>query len=315
MRPIDPVLVDLARAQSGVFSARQAHEVAVTSHELQAWVRTGSIRRVRQGGYVLAQVVEGVTPETRLALTTRAVLLTRRPRTWASHHAALALAGLPVFGVDVARVDLCADVARSFRRSGVVTHPVPDREPCVIVAGARSVSTETALVQTCATFGLASGLVPLDRALHDGLVTVEHLLERADRLGLSQRRRGLVERMVSAADPAAESPGESRTRLLLISAGEPCRSQVRICDAQGFVGRVDFLVGERVILEFDGLVKYAGLDGKQALAAEKSREKRLTAGGYEVERLVWADLAEPMRVLRKIRAARARLQARGLPSA
>ena len=73
-----------------------------------------------------------------------------------------------------------------------------------------------------------------------------------------------------------------------------------------FVGRVDFLVEGLVVVEFDGLVKYAGQEGRAALAAEKARESAIVDLGYEVVRLVWADLANPAEVARRIRAARTR---------
>jgi len=47
------------------------------------------------------------------------------------------------------------------------------------------------------------------------------------------------------------------------------------------------------VVEFDGAVKYAGADGRAALVAEKLREDRLRALGYEVVRIVWSDLARP----------------------
>lgn len=83
---------------------------------------------------------------------------------------------------------------------------------------------------------------------------------------------------------------------MLVDLGLHVRSQVDIHDAQGFVGRVDFLVGERVIVEFDGMVKYGGADGRRALQAEKAREDRLRAAGYVVVRLVWSDLDDAERV-------------------
>ncbi len=77
-----------------------------------------------------------------------------------------------------------------------------------------------------------------------------------------------------------------------------------ISDESGcFVGRVDFLVAGRVVVEFDGAVKYAGAEGRDGLIAEKRREDRLRALGYEVVRLTWDDLAHPERVLGAIRAA------------
>ena len=47
------------------------------------------------------------------------------------------------------------------------------------------------------------------------------------------------------------------------------------------------------MVEFDGLVKYEGREGRLALADEKVREDRLRAAGYAVVRLVWADLYRP----------------------
>jgi very-short-patch-repair endonuclease len=76
------------------------------------------------------------------------------------------------------------------------------------------------------------------------------------------------------------------------------------------IGRVDFLVGDRVVVEFDGMVKYGGADGREALAAEKRREDRLRTAGYEVVRLTWADLHQPEHVARAIRQAMARAAAR-----
>jgi very-short-patch-repair endonuclease len=100
------------------------------------------------------------------------------------------------------------------------------------------------------------------------------------------------------------------TRLLLAGLGLAVRSQVRLFDELGLMGRVDFLVGEKVVVEFDGLVKYEGAQGREALAAEKRREDRLRAAGYEVVRLTWADLDRPDRVARMVRVAVARANAR-----
>lgn len=71
------------------------------------------------------------------------------------------------------------------------------------------------------------------------------------------------------------------------------------------MGRADFLVGTRVLVEFDGRSKY-GMDGRRSedvLWAEKLREDRLRALGYIVVRLVWADLDRPQRVMARVLAA------------
>ena len=85
-----------------------------------------------------------------------------------------------------------------------------------------------------------------------------------------------------------------------------------MADDEGYVvGRVDLLVEGRVIVEFDGMVKYEGADGRAALAAEKRREDRLRALGFEVVRLTWADLDHPEVVDRLVRAALDRAAGRG----
>lgn len=103
-------------------------------------------------------------------------------------------------------------------------------------------------------------------------------------------------------DSAAESPGESRSRLLLLNLGYDPRSQVVVRDPAGnFIGRVDFLLrGTRVVVEFDGLSKYASAE---ELAAEKRRELRLRSAGYTVVRLLWSDLDRPARVRALVEAA------------
>jgi very-short-patch-repair endonuclease len=53
----------------------------------------------------------------------------------------------------------------------------------------------------------------------------------------------------------------------------------------------------RVVVEFDGAVKYQGADGRNALIREKRREDALRALGYRVVRLTWSELRRPERVL------------------
>jgi hypothetical protein len=144
--------------------------------------------------------------------------------------------------------------------------------------------------------GTESGVTAMDRALATGVVTAADLRAGLERLaswpGVGQARLA-----VALADGRAESVGETRTRLLLGAVGfADVVPQVRITDAEGHVvARVDFLLG-RVVVEFDGAVKYEGVDGRAALVAEKRREDRLRSMGYEVVRLVWADLNDPRRV-------------------
>lgn len=311
MQTLEPALVDLALAQCGAFSSRQALHLGVTAQDLSELVRVGAIERVRQGAYALPSALEAGTPEQSYAVRVRSVLLSRPPLTWASHHAALALEALPLVGVDLNRIDLSTKVSRTFRRSGVVTHPLPPDEPCVLVGGARSVSMALALVRTTTASGLKAGVVALDAALHRGAVTVEQLNAAVARDRLNDRAVRRVRTALGLVDERCESPGESLTRMVMHSLGIPLRSQVEIRDVRGFIGRVDFVVDTWIVVEFDGLQKYGSSDGRAALAREKVREDRLRSAGYEVIRITWGDLDAPDRIARWVREARGRVALRG----
>jgi very-short-patch-repair endonuclease len=77
----------------------------------------------------------------------------------------------------------------------------------------------------------------------------------------------------------------------------------------------DFRIdGTRVLLEFDGKVKFT--DPKRegdVLWREKQRQDALEDEGWTVVRVTWADLADPAALWRRIRAAIARSRARARP--
>ncbi|MDN4478586.1 DUF559 domain-containing protein [Demequina sp. SYSU T00039] len=85
-------------------------------------------------------------------------------------------------------------------------------------------------------------LVPVDSALRQGLITVDEAMHAGRRGAIPAR---WTQRM---ADPRAESPAETRARVAMLQARLDVRSQVSI---EG-VGRVDFVVRKRVIVETDG---------------------------------------------------------------
>jgi len=109
--------------------------------------------------------------------------------------------------------------------------------------------------------------------------------------------------MAALADPRIESAAESRALWVLHIMGIPRPTpQVSIRDEWGTpFARVDFLIEDAgVIIEIDGMAKYEDI---LDLRAEKVREDRLRSLGYEVVRLTWADLADPLEVRRTILAA------------
>lgn len=292
-------LATIAAAQSGVLGVDDAARVGVGTDELTTLVRRGALVRVRRGAYVLAPLYLAALPSERYVLRVKAVMRSR-PTDRASHQSALALLGIDRFGVrDVVSLE-SPDLSRSRVKAGLATHPWSSGS--MWRRGEfRSVSPAVACVQVAATEGFTAGVCAMDCALRQGLCDREDL-ERAAGAVPPLRRSGAL-RAVAATDGTAESVGETRTRIILTDAGFAVRSQVVIEDDRGFVGRVDFLVGDGVIVEFDGLRKYAGADGQWALAAEKAREERLSRLGYEVVRIVWSDLDTPARIIEQVRQA------------
>lgn len=297
---MDARLRRLAAQHGGVFTTADARRVEVDDPALRALIRSGDVVRVRRGAYVVGEVWAEAEHERALRLRTMAVLRSR-PGDVATHQAALALHGLPLHGVRLDVVDVQANVSRPRLSSGLRTQS--GDLPSVVVAGARAVRVEHAIVQVLLRAGLEAALEPLDAALG---ATSCSLADVQSGLALlaPERHRARGRSLVSLADPKCDSPGESRTRLLLHDLGLSWRSQVVICDEHDdSVARVDFLVAGCVVVEFNGVQQYAGADGRAALAAEKRREDRLRALGYVVVRLTWSDLAHPERAAAMLRRA------------
>ncbi|MGA8046864.1 MAG: DUF559 domain-containing protein [Dermatophilaceae bacterium] len=155
------------------------------------------------------------------------------------------------------------------------------------------------------TAGIVPGVVSADAALHANLLSHEALAAMIDRVK-QWPHSNKASAMLSFCDGRRESVGESRSAVTLAFAGIELVPQVVITDERGrFVARVDFVVkGTKVIIEFDGKVKYGGDDGT-ALFEEKRREDRLRSLGYTVVRIVWADLETPGAVVAKVQRAMA----------
>ena len=316
---MDDALGRLATAQGGVFTTAQAAAIGVSSHELHRLVGARRIERVRAGAYLvpakLAEDERRRASDEAYLRRVRAVVHGRLAtgKVWASHHAGLIVHGLPSHGADLQRVDLAVkEQAHTWIRSGVRTATLPADEHVMLVRGVPVCSVVTCLVQTAAASGLEAGVVAMDAALREELVTVDELRRRVVELGRFVGI-GSARAAVARCNGLAESVGESRARLLMEGLGVTPRSQVEIFGPRGeLLARVDFLLDQRVIVEFDGAVKYAGAEGRAAIVAEKAREDRLRAEGYEVVRLVWADLEDPERVAKLIRQARWRAECRAL---
>jgi hypothetical protein len=306
---MDPRLQALAGEQHGVFTAAEAGARGVDAIALRDAVRHGHVVRVRRGAYVSRDLLHAADRVGRYRLAAMAVARTR-PGEALSHHAALAVHGLPLWSADLSRIDFVGAARQVVRRRDVTVWP---RRGVVTltVLGVPVVSAARAVVGTALTMGAECAVVAGDAALRAGTVTMPELLDEVARVSPHEGRRRALDAVLRM-DAGAESVGESRTRMILQDLGLSHESQVVITDADGFVARVDFVV-EGVVLEFDGEVKYGRVrdrsdeqpdDPAEVLWLEKRREDRVRRLGYPFERVIWSELDRPGLLGARIRAAR-----------
>jgi predicted transcriptional regulator of viral defense system len=312
-----PRLAALAGAQHGLFTTAQALDCGFSSPEITRLARR-NWHRLRRGVYCERERYDRLDDIGRHRLAVHAVLLKVTCDVAVSHVSSAVLHGLPVHDADLSRVHLTRPDLRCGRdEAGVRFHvaTVLDEER-VIVDGAPALDLARTAVDVARMSTFRCGVVTADAALRRG-ATPEQLKAALARSAhwLGARTAG---RVVAFADGRAETPGESLARVAMVEDGLPVPDLQRtLRDADGFVGRVDFVFDDhRTVVEFDGLVKYKLLEGMSkeeasaVLVAEKRREDRIRPLGYEVVRLVWTDLHQPGRVGALVRAGFARALAR-----
>jgi very-short-patch-repair endonuclease len=160
-------------------------------------------------------------------------------------------------------------------------------------------SAEVTAVRLAATLPRTDAVVAVDQMIATGfvsLVTVRQLAARG--LGAGSARARTV---CDLADGLAESPQETRLRLLIRESGLPMPvAQFRVVDPRGFVARVDFAWPEqKVAVEYDGL--WHAEAGQ--FAKDRRRLNRLTAAGWRVVFVTAADLGDPVALRARISAA------------
>ncbi len=279
----------------------------VDRQALDRMVSHGELVRVRAGVYVDGVRFSSAEPVMRHVMAARAVAGLLGNGYAVSHLSGVAVQGLPVLRSDLGKVHLSLVERGKPRSDGQLQVHAPLSSRAVVdMAGTPVVTIAVAVVQAAASAGVRAGVVAADAAMRRG-VGRDDLVAALDISRVGRGRRRAV-RVVALADGRSESPGESWARLVMAEAGLPTPElQGLIRDEAGEVmARVDFLFRrERVVVEFDGAVKYGGAarSGQLALVAEKRREDAIRRLGYVVVRLTWADLANPARVGALVRAA------------
>ena len=310
---LSPGLCAVASTQRGVFTAAQAYSHGHTQKELQRLRQARSITSVRRGVYVDMLAWADADPVERLRLRTAGLALALTAPAVLSHQSGAAELGLPLLAPDHTFLHVTRENRSGTRLEAGVDHHVAelhDHEIVDLTGGVMRVASaaRTAVDVARETDRFECAVAVFDSALRHG-ATREELAAALDRARSWPGAR-LASGALPLADGRADNPGESWSRVVLIGLGLPPDDlQVRLVDAQGLIGYVDF-GWDDVIGEFDGKLKY-GVDEEtdprnagRIVFAEKLREDRIRRLGYGVARWGWAELHRPAIIGQRVHEAR-----------
>lgn len=162
--------------------------------------------------------------------------------------------------------------------------------------GVRTLVPEAATASIAAHLPLDDAVVAVDQMLASGKVDLGPVRALACRLtGRGCRRAREACRL---ADGLAESPQETRLRLLIARSALPAPvAQARVCSGTVFVARVDFGWPEqRLAVEYDG--QWHAEPGQ--FIKDRRRLNRLQAAGWRVLFVTAADLHRPADLIARI---------------
>ncbi len=172
--------------------------------------------------------------------------------------------------------------------------------------GLRVTTMERTLADLCVSTDLTEIVVLADAATHQRMTSVRNLSAAANR---ASGRPGVttLRRVVELVEPAAESPMESRLRMLLVRSGLPRPvTQKSLHDRWGrFLGRPDlYYPDEKLGLEYDGGIH------RSSLVDDNRRQNRLLAEGIRLLRFTAGDIYQrPESVVDQVRVTLARAAA------
>lgn len=229
-----------------------------SSHELTAAVRSGQVLRARQGHYACPELDVDEFRALRVGGRLTGLAGARRHGIWAPVSIVIDI---------VVRAD-----ARSLRTPSderVRLAAEPDSSVRVAwtdhgVSGTRSLVNPTECIRHILR--------------HEPMIVAFAVCESAVNGGIVSRATVVgMHPLLKNVSPLSESGGESMLKFHLLRARIGFRQQVQIDG----VGRVDFVIGERLVVEVDGAAFHSE---RAAFESDRRRDAELIARGYSVLR-------------------------------
>lgn len=288
-----PKSIDIAGARALITTRAELRSRGHSERDIEHLVTDGALRRVRNNRYVEGDAWASLWNEGRHLVEVVATQLNSAapgPVFWGA--SAAVLHGLPLYRLAPKRVHAAIMTARHGRTAaGVMWHRVPvDAVDIVERDGIRYTSLERTVLDLACTSAATVALSAADAALRSVAVSgqvqdaaiardwKEQMLARAER----PRRPGIrgAREILSVADGRAQLPGESVSRLHLLSLGFSAPAlQVHVVGSAGQNYWLDFgFRRSRCFGEFDGQGKYLddSIRGRRSadevVIAEKRRE-------------------------------------------
>ncbi len=271
------------------------HAAGITDDELRRLREQRRLTVVRRGAYVPSDDPRLDDAAGRHALAVCAAVRHLSPDTVVSHVSAAVLHGLTVWDVPLGRVHVTRDRRSGGRRTRTLhVHTAAlDADEIVQVGGIAVTAVPRTVADLARTLPFEAALVVADTALYRHRATPAALAEAAARAA-GRAGSPAARRVAAAADPRAESPGETRSRVAIKRAGLPPPTLQH--EVPELRARTDFYWEEfRTVGEFDGKAKYGrglrpGEDPGEAVYREKRREDALRDLGFQVVRWTWDEL-------------------------
>ncbi len=264
---VDSRAVTLASAiagMGGIARTRELRARGFSPSEIATAIRHGSIQRLRIGWYGSRSLPDHVVRAHRVGGRPACVTVAAAHGLW--------MLEAPVLHIEVAPSDSRfrspSDASRAIRLRGhddVIAHWVSRTDS--MRAGQ---PLDRALAQMVGCVSELAAVSTIDSALNHRITTLDRVASH-----LSERAQAILR----LCDPTAESGVESIFRLRGQKAGFKFRCQVELPG-----GRVDFVLGERLLVEVDGSEHHSG---HAEFVRDRERDALHKALGYVVVRFTY----------------------------
>ena len=277
-----------AELKVGPFTLPVARRLGIT----RGMLRGAGYSRLGSGVYRWAGLKE--SPH----LTLAAVAMRLPPGAAFSGLTAAWLHGLDFEPCDPVEVTIPEPIGSGRRSGAMVRRARLERGEIVVRRGLPATSALRTVVDLGGRQPLTEGVVAADQFLHAELVTIGELQSYVDdhpgAKGIARLRR-----VISLAEPKAESPMETRLRMLLVMARLP-RPEVQppIHDVTGrFLGRPDLFYRQQHLA-----IEYDGGNHRERMVDDNRRQNALVRAGLRLLRFTAPDVySTPDAVVMQVR--------------